>query len=165
MTDPAATAREIVNLIRHMAVHRGDFNVIDKVESDIAAALQKHGDEQYVRGEAETREEWTKDLADLGLKFSMDKIHAPKDHILDPGGVVRRVIGSPVLTADGCLAGYGADVSWVDFEGHVVDGAVKYYVRDNSSMPCESWVPARLCYSTRALAEAAAESAKTKEPT
>jgi len=73
----------------------------------------------------------------------------------DDKGEPRKVLGTLPVTADGCFAGYGADVSWYESEGHVCDGVVKYYIRTLSSAPTESWCPVHRSYSTRELAEAA----------
>lgn len=80
----------------------------------------------------------------------------PPNHILYDDGVVRKVLGTLPLTADGCVAGLGASVSWRGFgEEYVYDGHVRYSLVWAASVPVESSQPVRDCYSTREAAERA----------
>lgn len=51
-------------------------------------------------------------LVRLGGADGHTLIAAPEGHILDDKGVVRRVLGTLPVTADGCVVGYGSSV-WV----------------------------------------------------
>ncbi len=107
----------------------------------------------------------TKDLSDAadGLRaFAqfMDRCEAAG--FVNKKGDVRKVLGTLVMTADGCIVGQKAVVYWNEdpyeesietlntnlafFEDHAMDA---------TGEPCGNWERIELCYSSRTAAEAA----------
>lgn len=55
--------------------------------------------------------------APKGLRMVNGKVCAPESHLLDAAGVVRRVLGTLPLTADGCVVGADCDHDCFDVHG------------------------------------------------
>ena len=88
-----------------------------------------------------------------GLRVVEMRTAAPTGHILDDQGVVRKMLGSLPLTADGCVVGHGADLFY-PFDTTSVD-RVRYKSYVNGMGSIESAMPPQSMYSTREAAEAA----------
>lgn len=85
-----------------------------------------------------------------------DAARVPEGYVRTADGVDRKVLGTLPITADGCVPGLGASVSWPGYgEEYVYDGHVRYSLVWAASIPVESSTPVRDCYSTREAAEAA----------
>ena len=85
-----------------------------------------------------------------------DAARVPEGCVRTADGVDRKVLGTLPITADGCVPGLGASVSWPGYgEEYVYDGHVRYSLVWAASIPVESSTPVRDCYSTREAAEAA----------
>lgn len=82
---------------------------------------------------------------------------APPGHIIDDQGVVRRVLGTLPVTADGCVIGGDAQLYWVNGAGYVHGCVVQDRVRTSNGFA----LIASDCYSTRAAAEAARKDTTT----
>lgn len=86
-----------------------------------------------------------------------DAIKAPPGHIIDDQGIVRKVLGTLPLTADGCLFGNDAPTVYAIYNGNVVGAACAA-----ESYPCDECgnddlFIASECYSTPEAALAARE--------
>ena len=102
--------------------------------------------------------------ARLGVKGCLEDMaeslraahRVPEGCVRTADGVDRKVLGTLPITADGCVPGLGASVSWPGYgEEYVYDGHVRYSLVWAASIPVESSTPVRDCYSTREAAEAA----------
>lgn len=91
----------------------------------------------------------------------------PPGHIIDDQGVVRRVLGTLVLTADGCVWAHGAKVYWHE-DPHEqslenINDDIAFFEEhgtDADGEVCGTWEKVSQCYSTRESAEAAKEEKK-----
>jgi len=90
---------------------------------------------------------------------------APEGHVIDDRGVVRNVLGTLPITADGCVVGEGASPAfWIDgniiIEGRMGCEPQAYFPDPN--VPAMIFSPnagVKSCYSTSEAAEAAKEKA------
>lgn len=95
-------------------------------------------------------------LAAAHARGMADAARVPEGCVRTADGVDRKVLGTLPITADGCVPGLGASVSWPGYgEEYVYDGHVRYSLVWAASIPVESSTPVRDCYSTREAAEAA----------
>jgi len=77
----------------------------------------------------------------------------PPGHIIDDAGVVRKVLGTLPVTADGCVVGVGAQVWFIAYGGTEILWAIIHDSR-------KGWLQSPVCYSTAKAAEAAKEATK-----
>lgn len=91
----------------------------------------------------------------------------PHGHIIDDQGVVRLVLGTFVLTADGCVWAHGGKVYWHE-DPHEeslenINDDIAFFEEhgtDADGEVCGKWEKVSQCYSTREAAEAAKEEKK-----
>ena len=86
------------------------------------------------------------------LVWCKGKRAAPPGHIIDDAGVVRKVVGTLPITADGCVANIGSFVWNTDqWSNHG-----KVHMREDDTVGAyfgTQWRPIDVCYSTREAAE------------
>lgn len=125
------------------------------LEALIEAALAEKDREREEAKSAEYQTAW-----DAGYAAAIDRLAPKPGHVrvLDPDGVVRRVLGTLPATADGCVIGRHADLYRTGGgSGPCHDGTSFICVKDNSSHPdLHHWLGD--WHSTRAAAESARNS-------
>lgn len=174
-------ARELVNFMllnKAGAALVGQYSPRAQAESDaerIAQALAAARKQGLAEGRKEADDEWERESAiddnDAELKRQglvrinhvgqqrdgMTTIHLwvapPPGHILDDKGVVRRVLGTLPVTADGVVVGDCAEV-WIT-EGPDEPIACVHLDKCGYSCEAEGFWPVDECYSTREAAIAA----------
>lgn len=104
---------------------------------------------------------YRKTLAECVAQALSAAATAPAGNVIDDKGVVRRVLGTLPVTADGCVIGQHADVWFTDDDGVIRNAEVTPPVADSGES--SYFLYGHDCYSTRESAEQSARAAEKRD--